>query len=147
MNLSPITSSLLREKAAKRNIKNIAKSSFDIQIAVFRETLTDLEKYLDVGDLRQLTPNSLGVILSDLLEIIDGFRNSRNQSHSITIKSIDGTLDKLRQARNSLQVAIGMFNSAGQLNESKSKNFFSQMDVTRKYIDEALVFSQPRFER
>lgn len=145
MSLNAITSSLLKEKAAKRNIGSIAKSTHEIQIAIYRETLTDLEKYLDVGDLRKLTPNSLGIIIKDILEIIDGFRNLRSQSRSISIRSIDGTLDKLRQARISLQVAIGMFNLAGQLNESRSRSFFNQMDIARKFIDEALILSQQWF--
>ena len=49
-----ITTSVLREKAEKRKFKNIAKAPHDIQIAVYRETLADLERYLDIGDLRNI---------------------------------------------------------------------------------------------
>src|SRR6266487_3810801 len=124
-----ITASILQEKANKRKVSNISKATYDIQIAIYRETLTDLEKYLDVGDLRKLTSRSLGVIRDDILEIINGVRDLRSRIPPGRINSVDGTLDKLRRARNSLQTAIGMFNLSGKLKENKSAEFFDLMDV------------------
>jgi hypothetical protein len=139
-----ITASILQEKANKRKVANISKATYDIQIAVYRETLTDLEKYLDVGDLRKLTSRSLGVIRDDILEIINGVRDLRSRIPPGRINSVDGTLDKLRRARNSLQTAIGMFNLSGKLKENKSAEFFDLMDVARKFIEEALELFKPR---
>ena len=143
MNEGVITSSLLKEKAAKRNIRNIANAAYDIQVAVYRETLVDLEKYLDVGDLRKLNSSSLGIIRDDILEIINGIRDMRSKIVPGAIKSLDGTLEKLRGSRNSLQVAMGMFTSSGELNESKSRKFFEQMDAARKSLEEALGLFRP----
>ena len=143
MNEGVITSSLLKEKAAKRNIRNIANAAYDIQVAVYRETLVDLEKYLDVGDLRKLNSSSLGIIRDDILEIINGIRDMRSKIVPGAIKSLDGTLEKLRGSRNSLQVAMGMFTLSGELNESKSRKFFEQMDAARKRLEEALGLFRP----
>ncbi len=139
-----ITASILQEKANKRKVSNISKATYDIQIAIYRETLTDLEKYLDVGDLRKLTSRSLGVIRDDILEIINGVRDLRSRIPPGRINSVDGTLDKLRRARNSLQTAIGMFNLSGKLKENKSAEFFDLMDVARKFIEDALELFKPR---
>jgi hypothetical protein len=135
---SVITTSILRQKAEKRKYKNIAKAPDDIQIEVYRETLADLEKYLDVGDLRRLKQKSLGIIKDDVLDTINGIRDLRSQPLPRTVKSLDGTLDGLRKAKISLQVSVGMFDASGQLKEGKSKPFFNELDTARKHIEDAL---------
>jgi hypothetical protein len=139
-----IRASILQGKARKRKVTNIAKAPYEIQIALYRETLADLEKYLDVGDLRKLTSISLGVIRDDILEIINGVRDLRTIIPPGRINSLDGTLDKLRKARNSLQTAIGMFSSSGKLKENKSEAFFDRMDIARTFIEEALGLFKSR---
>lgn len=140
MNQVVISSSILQQKVEKRNYKNIAKVPNDIQIEIYQETMADLEKYLDVGDLRKLTTKSLGVIRDDILGIINGIRTLNSNIPLGKLNSIDGALDKLREARDGFQVAIGMFDIYGKLKESKSKEFFDQMKKTRKHIEGALKF-------
>jgi hypothetical protein len=89
-----IRASILQEKAKRRKVANIARAPYEIQITLYRETLVDLEKYLDVGDLRKLTTSSLGVIRDDILEIINGVRDLRTIIPPGRIISLDGTLDK-----------------------------------------------------
>ena len=115
-----ITTSILHQKAEKRKVKDVTKAPSDIQIAIYRETLTDLEKYLDVGDLRKLKQKSLGIIRDDVLDTINGVRDLRSQPLPRTVKSLDGTLDGLRKAKISLQVSAGMFDASGQLKEVKA---------------------------
>jgi len=139
INEVPAYTSILKEKAKRRRVLVISKAPQDIQVLIFRETLIDLEKYLDTGDLRKLTRTSLGIIRDDVLATINGIRELRSKPLPSTVKSLDGALDGLRKAKISLQVAIGMFNIlTGQLNERKSKTFFEQLDVARKYIESAL---------
>jgi hypothetical protein len=138
-----VSTSILREKATKRDIKKISGAPPEIQIAIFQETLVDLEKYLDTGDLRKLNGKSLGIIRDDTLKIIDGLRDLRPRLMTGTVRSLDGTLDKLRDARDNLQVALGMFDLLGRLNESKSKKFFAELRLARKNIEEALGLFKP----
>jgi len=133
-----ITTSILHQKAEKRKVKDVTKAPSDIQIAIYRETLTDLEKYLDVGDLRKLKQKSLGIIRDDVLDTINGVRDLRSQPLPRTVKSLDGTLDGLRKAKISLQVSAGMFDASGQLKEGKSKPFFNELDKARKHIEDSL---------
>lgn len=140
-----ITTSVLQQKAEKRKVKDIARASSEIQIAIYRETLIDLEKYLDVGDLRKLTSKTLGFIRDDILEIINGAREMRSTIAPGEINSLDGTLAQLRKARTSLQTAIGMFDPTGKLKETKSENFFEQMDMARGFIEEALKWLKPKY--
>ena len=100
--------------------------------------MADLENYLDTNDTRKLTTRSLGIIRDDVLQTIAGIRNLRPRLIKGTVNSIDGTLDKLRIARDNLQVAIGMFDSSGLLKESLSKKFFAELRLARKNIEEAL---------
>lgn len=141
---SAITTSILHQRAGKRKVKDITKAPSDIQIAIYRETLTDLEKYLDVGDLRKLTTKTLGFIRDDILEIINGIREMRSPMVLGKVNSLDGTLAQLRKARTSLQTAIGMFDTSGKLKENKSENFFDQMDKARGFIEEALKWLKPK---
>ncbi len=143
MTQGAITSSILRAKAARRNLPKIAKAPYDVQFAVYRETLVDLERYLDVGDQRKLNARSLGIIRDDVLEIISGVRDLRTSAPLGTYNSLDGTLEWLRQARDCLQIALGMFNDLGKLNENKSAKFFSEMRSARKHIEQALRFFTP----
>jgi hypothetical protein len=137
-----IRTSILHEKAKKRKVANIAKAPYEIRIELYRETLIDLEKYLDIGDLRKLTTTSLGIIRDDILEIIGGVRDL----HSIPlgkIVSLIGTLNNLRKARTNLQTAIGMYSSLGKLKENKSEAFFERMEMVRESIEKALEFFKP----
>ena len=139
--MRPVTSytSILKEKATRRKVPNIAKAPQDIQIAIYRETLTDLENYLDTGDLRKLSKKSLGIIRDDVLDTIKGIRDLRSKPLPPTVNSLDGTLDRLRKAKINLQVAIGKFDViTDQLNESKSKSFFDELDLARTHIEDAL---------
>ena len=134
-----IRTSILHEKAKKRKIANIAKAPYETRIELYRETLIDLEKYLDIGDLRKLTTASLGIIRDDILEIISGVRELRSIPLG-KIVSLIGTLNNLRKARTNLQTAIGMYSSAGKLKENKSEAFFERMDIARQFIEDALGF-------
>lgn len=139
-----ITTSILQKKAENRNVKNIARAPYDIQIDIFRETLSDIDSYLDTSDLLKLTSKSLKVIRDDILEIINGIRDVRTKIPLGYVKSLDGTLEGLRLARDAMQVALGMFDPAGQVNQSKSKKFYSELMVCRKNIEKANQMFSPR---
>ncbi|SRR6266511_1590596 len=133
-----ITSSILQQKADKRNVKKIAKAPYAVQVGIYRDTLSDLEGYLDTSDLRKLTSKSLKVIRDDILEIIKGVRDLRTTIPPGYVRSLDGTLEELRLARDAMQVALGMFNLMGQFNDSKSKKLLAEMRSARQQIEKAL---------
>lgn len=135
-----LQNSMLREKAAKRNIENISSSPVDIQIVVFRETLAELEEYLDTGDLRKLNAKSLGVIRDDVLEIIRGLRNLQGRLEIGHVRSLDGALGELRFARDELQTSLVMLDISNHLNEAKSKKLFAELRLVRKQIASAIRY-------
>lgn len=135
---SVITASILQSKASTRNVKKIANAAYAIQLDIYRETLNDLDDYLDTSDLRKLTAKSLKVIRDDILQIIAGSRDMRGKIPPGSVKSLDGALEELRLARDAMQVALGMFNLVGQFNENKSKKMFAEMRTARKQIEKAL---------
>lgn len=132
-----ITTSILQRKADRRNIRKITKAPATIQVEIYRETLNDLESYLDTSDLRKLTLRSLRVIRDDILEIIKGIRGLRTTLLPGYVKSLDGALDELRLARDSIQVAFGMLDVMGQFNDSKSRKLLAEMRLARKQIEKA----------
>ena len=138
-----VSTSILIDKATKYSIRNISRASPDIQLAIFRETMADLENYLDTNDTRKLTTRSLGIIRDDVLQTIAGIRDLRPRLIQGTVNSTDATLEKLRIARDNLQVAIGMFDSSGLLKESQSKKFFTELRLARKNIEDALGWFRP----
>ena len=134
------STSILQEKAKKRNISNIAMAPLDIQLAIFQETLTAFNDFFDTGDLRKLTRASLAFIVNDILSIIKGLLDLTAKSrldHSKYLLSVDHVLEELRNARDHLQIALGMFNSSGSLREDKSAKFFAQLRTARTHIDDA----------
>jgi hypothetical protein len=133
-----ISTSTLKQRAEARNYRKIAKAPSDIQVEIFRETLSDLDNYLDTSDLRMLTSRSLKIIRDDILEIIKGTRNLRGKISLDTVRSLDGALDELRLARDSMQVALGMFNLLGQFDDKKSKKLLAEMRTARKQIEKSL---------
>lgn len=140
---SVITTSVLRQKADKRNVKNIAKASYDIQLAIYRETLVDLDDYLDTSNLLKLTSTSLNVIRDDILEIIKGIRDLRVTIRLGHVKSVDGTLEELRLARDAIQVAVTMFEANGQIDKSKIRQLLTEMRLTRKQLEKTLTWLAP----
>ena len=133
-----IDTSVLRAKAIRRDVRNIARADPDVQVAIFRDTLVYLEKYLDTGDLRKLSPRSLGFILDDILKIIERFRDLKPKLDIGTFGSVDGVLEKLRDARDKVQVALGMFNKSSELKETRSGQFFATLRLARENIEAAL---------
>jgi hypothetical protein len=133
-----INASILNSKLAKRKLSRITDAGVNVQVAIFQETLTELEKYLDTNDTRKLTTKSLGYIRDDILNTISGIRDLKPNLQPGTVKSVEGTLDKLRMARDEMQVAMGLFDTSGLLKESQSKKFFAQLRSTRKNIEDAL---------
>jgi hypothetical protein len=133
-----VSASILREKATKRDVKNIARAQPNVQVAIFKDTLVHLEKYLDTGDLRRLSPKSLGLIRDDILKIIDHLRELKPKLAVGIVGSADGILENLRDARDSLQVASGMFDASHELRETKSKQFFAALRLTREKIEAGL---------
>jgi hypothetical protein len=132
-----ISTSILRDKATKRDVKNISKAPSEIQIALYKETLIDLEDYLDTGDLGKLTEKSLGVIRDDILEIIKGFRSLSSRLLTGTVNSIDGILENLRDARDNIQNAIDFFK------QGKREKFYLKLRLARENIAEALRLFRP----
>lgn len=139
-----INTSVLEANARRRNVRVLSKAEPDVQVAICRNTLVYLEKYLDTGDLRRLNSNSLGLILEDIRTIIDRFRELKSKLDVGTYGSIDGILEKLRDARDKLWVAIGMFDDSDQLIESKSTQFFAKLRESRESLEAGLkVFKVP----
>lgn len=128
----------------KRIYSSISKAPLSYQLEVYRETLVELERYLDAVDLWIPTSKSLGFIRADVLAIIDGLRHVRAigylgaSSQLNSFRSLDGTIEALGSARDRLQTALEMFNSLGELNEDKSKRLFYQMRLIRTSIEAAL---------
>jgi hypothetical protein len=87
-----ISTSVLRQKADKRNVQKISKAPYAIQVGIYRDTLNDLEGYLDTSDLRKLTSKSLKIIRDDILDIIKGVRNLRTTIPPGHVRSLDGRL-------------------------------------------------------
>ena len=133
-----ITTSVLRQKADKRSVQKISKAPYAIQVGIYRDTLNDLEGYLDTSDLRKLTSKSLKIIRDDILDIIKGVRNLRTIIPTGYVRSLDGTLEELRLARDSIQIALGMFNLLGQFDDKKSRKLLTEMRSARRQIEKAL---------
>ncbi|MBI3166592.1 MAG: hypothetical protein HYZ24_18040 [Chloroflexi bacterium] len=135
-----ITVSILDGKVAKRKLKKVSDATPDIQVAIFQETMAELETYLDTNDTRKLNLKSLGIIRDDMLQMVAGIRDLRPRLIPGKVKSIDGTLEKMRCARDDILVVMGMFDYSGVLRESQSRKFFAQLRSTRKNLEEAIKY-------
>jgi uncharacterized membrane protein len=132
--------SILAQKALAKDIQNIYVESINKQVDLFKETLIDLEEYLDTGDLSLLTESSLEVIKIDILELIKGFRNIQNQKYNgifNLVKTIDGILEKLRLARNNIFVLVKMIDG-DKLKSDERELFFAKLSETRQNVADAL---------
>ena len=139
-----ISNSVLQTRTEKRKYKSIGQAPHSIQLEVFRETLRDLDDYLDTSDLLKLTSKSLAVIRDDILEIIKGLRALKPNIPLGTVKSLDGTLDELRQARDAVQTAtFENFSTNGQLKPNKSRALLADLRSARKRIENSLGFLKP----
>lgn len=133
--------SVLLLKANKESIEEVYKEPFDEQISVFRETLEDLEEYLDTGDLARIKLKPLQVIKTDLLWIIKGFREiqSSSQPEFFTyVESVDKILESLRSAKIIVFEVEGMF-TGGELKDDKREAFFNKIEDFRKHILKSLT--------
>lgn len=139
-----ISTSVLQIKVEKRKYKSIAQAPHLIQLEIFRETLRELDDYLDTSDLLKLTSRSLSVIRDDLLAIIKGLRAMKMKLALGTIKSLDGTLEELRHARDAIQTtAFENFSPNGQLKPKRSKALLTDLRSARKRIESSLGFLAP----
>src|SRR5574341_2483033 len=139
MRIGVVTTSILQRKIEKHLKKNV-KTTHDIRLVIFRETLRDLDGYLDTSDLLKLTSTSLQVIRDDILEIIKGFRAVKVKVPLSPVSSLDGALEELRLARDTIQVALKMLNPNEEINDSKSKKFLAEMRAARKHIEKVLEY-------
>jgi hypothetical protein len=135
-----IITSILEEKAKKRKVSNISIASPDIQVALFREALVSFNDFFDTGDLRRLSAHSFRFIVNDILRIIKGILELRRRSQLGYFRSSESVLEYLRNARDNLQIANGMFDISGRFGESKSAKFFAQIRLARKNIADALRY-------
>lgn len=138
-----ISTSILRQRAQKSKYKSLAKSPHVIQLDIFRETLRDLDSYLDTSELLKLTPRSLKFILDDVLEIIKGVREIKEKNPVGSVNSLEGTLDELRLARDAIQVGQKVFGPKGELSASQTKKLLAEMRSARRQIEKALVYLEP----
>lgn len=133
--------SVLLGIAQKTNIHDVYAESINTQVVWFKNTLIKLEDFLDTGDLTQLTPSSLSVIKTDLLNIINGFRQiqAKNSTELFTlVKSMDKMLTYLRNARNIIFECDSMF-EGNKLRDEKTEIFYPKMSACRADIAEALT--------
>lgn len=138
-----ISTSILRQKAEKSKYKSLARAPHEGQLAIFRATLRDLDSYLDTSELQKLRPTSLKFILNDILEVIKGVRDIKEKVAVSPVDSLEGTLEELRLARDSIQVAQKMFGPKGELNASQTKKLLAEMRYVRKRIEETLKHLEP----
>ena len=120
--------SLLKSKATKLNI-NLRQASDSTLFYVYRETLTDLDAYLDTGDLAKLSRESIEMIRDDVLSLISGL-HSIGSNHN----KFDPTLIELKRARDELRIALGAFG----LHTQSAEVFFSSMRNSKKSLDNAI---------
>jgi hypothetical protein len=137
MNSDMLSSSVLVAKAAERSIPTIARASPEIQLALFKDTLADLEDYLDTGDLSKLNEISLGIIRNDILEIIRGVRSLSPQLSLRIVSSVEGILENLRLARDNIQFAIDLYR------QNKRKQFYETLRIARGNLAEVLRLFSP----
>jgi hypothetical protein len=132
--------SVLLEIAEKKKVSDVYEQPIDRQIVWFNKTLTKLEDFLDTGDLTQLTPESLSVIKTDLLNIINGFRQldiRKSAEVYAQVTSIDKILKHLRDSRNIIFTCDSMFDGK-KLRDEKTETFYKKMDECREHIAESL---------
>jgi len=129
--------SILQQKVRDAGFTSIQAAPHSSLLTMCQSTLKELEKYLDTGDLRQLTYSSLGIMKQDLLDIISSLREVPLTEQKEKIRTMDGILNNLRLARDNLQTAHGMFKGE-LLDESKSKKFFAEHRSARENIEKAL---------
>ena len=129
--------SLLQQKARERGFFNLSTVPHKDLLALYKDTLKELDIYLDTGDLRKLTPNAVGYIKQDILDMIGGMREIPLSEQKERIISRDGILNNLRLARDNLQTTHGLF-KGDFLDESKSKKFFSELRLARDNIEKTL---------
>jgi hypothetical protein len=137
MSSDVISSSVLSAKAAELSIHTIARASPEIQLALFKETLADLEDYLDTGDLSKLNEVSLAIIRNDILEIIRGVRSLSPQLSFRIVSSVEGILENLRLARDNIQFAIDLYR------QNKRKQFYETLRMARGNLAEVLRLFNP----
>lgn len=128
-----VKSSILQEKSKKISVRG-AKNTTGATMKVFKETLKDLEEYLDTNNLRKLSEKSLTIILDDILEIIKGLRKITPSTALEFTTTLDGMLEKLRDARDSIQHAIDL------LNKGKRNDFYKKLRESRASLEIAIKY-------
>jgi hypothetical protein len=128
--------SLLEKKAKELNV-NLRNASANVLLRLYRETLIDIESFLDTGDLNLLTESSITTLRDDVLSIIRGLRSIREISKEIggqgRFAGFDAVLNDLRLVRNSLQVALGLHSRP-----NLSAKFYNELSGSRKILKNAI---------
>ena len=138
-----ITTSILSQKVKQHNTREISGLSFQIRTQVYVETLNDLENYLDTSDFSRLSSTSLRVIKDDILEIIRGIREIKQNTNFVYFGgSLDDSLEALRSARDAVHVALEMFDSVGGMDLSKTRKFLSELRTCGAHIRKANALLQ-----
>jgi len=124
-------SSILENKAIEHKI-NLRKASDAVLLNLYRETLIEIESFLDMGDVRNLTEKNVDIILDDVVSIIEGLRSIQSGGYRFA-----RALAELRNARDELTVAQGLY-VKGRSNPSQ--RFFSAISKCRKYLYNAISY-------
>jgi len=104
-----LKSSVLEKKAIEAGSRNIRAIPHSLALGIYKGTLQDLPEYLDTRDRRKLSFQSLRTVQGDVLEINQGLRTMTKSQERDQVSSFEGVLENLRDARDHLQVALGMF--------------------------------------
>jgi hypothetical protein len=131
MIIGTVQTSILKEKSKKISISG-TKNTISVMMKVFKETIKDLEEYLDTSNLGKLSEKSLTIILDDVLEIIKRLRNLDSNTALEYATTLDGLLENLRDARDAIQHAIDL------CNENKRTIFYKKLREARTSLAIAL---------
>ncbi len=132
--------SVLLGKANKATVNEVFKLPIKEQVAAYKETLRALDGFLDAGDLPRVTTASMTVIKSDLLNVMTGLRQIKDQNlqESLTyVRSVDEILTHLRPAKIIIFNTEGFFQS-DKLKEESKDAFYNKMEECRGHIENAI---------
>jgi hypothetical protein len=127
-----VQSSILKERSKKVSTTG-AKNTVGATMKAFKETIMDLEEYLDTSNLGQLGKKSLTIILDDILEIIKGLRNLDSKTALEHATTLDGLLENLRDAKFALLNAIDL------CDENNRTDFYNKLRETRASLASTLT--------
>lgn len=94
-----LKSSVLEQKAIAAGMQNIRGIPPSLALGIYKSTLQDLEEYLDTGDRRKLSFQSLQTVQDDVLEMIQGLRTMTKSQERDQVSSFEGVLENLPDAR------------------------------------------------